>query len=78
MPHRFRAHAWLVLAMLVSLVPFVQGLSATRIFYIRDLALYFWPRHLSLLDAWARGIPRAQASSRICTGQPIRWRCWIS
>lgn len=41
--------------MLVSLVPFVQGVSATRIFYIRDLALYFWPRHLSLLDSWARG-----------------------
>jgi hypothetical protein len=55
MPHRFRAHAWLALAMLVSLVPFVQGLSATRVFYIRDLALYFWPRHLSLLEAWARG-----------------------
>ena len=54
-PRRFRAHAWLALAILVSLVPFVQGVSATRIFHLRDLALYFWPRHLTLLDAWTRG-----------------------
>ena len=34
--------------LLATVVPFLDGFSSTRIFYIRDLSLYFWGRHLWL------------------------------
>jgi hypothetical protein len=37
---------WPALAVLVACVPFVHGFSLTKIFYIRDLNTFFWPRHL--------------------------------
>jgi membrane protein YfhO len=37
---------WPALAVLVACVPFAGGFSATNIFYIRDLTMFFWPRHL--------------------------------
>jgi hypothetical protein len=42
-------------AALISFIPFMTGLSGTRIFYIRDLSMYFWPRFLWLRRAWASG-----------------------
>lgn len=50
-----RARAWLLCAVIVSLVPFAEGFSLTNVFHIRDLGIYFWPRHLSLHDAWQAG-----------------------
>src|SRR5436190_19594192 len=47
--------AWPVLAMLASLVPFAGGLSTTNVFFVRDLGLYFWPRHLCLWQSWRDG-----------------------
>ena len=37
---------WACLGACLALVPFVWGLSTTRIFYIRDLSLFFWGRYL--------------------------------
>jgi len=43
------------LAALASLVPFAGGLSSTNVFFVRDLGLYFWPRHLCLWHSWRDG-----------------------
>ena len=40
--------AWLALATLAALVPFIGAFSTTKVFFVRDLGLYFWPRHLWL------------------------------
>ncbi len=32
----------------VATIPFAQGFSSSRVFYIRDLSLYFWGRYLWL------------------------------
>src|SRR5207247_1206545 len=40
---------WPALAVLVACVPFAGGFSVTNIFYIRDLTMFFWPRHLWIL-----------------------------
>ena len=37
---------WPALAVLAACVPFAGGVSLTNIFYIRDLTMFFWPRHL--------------------------------
>src|ERR1044072_4231304 len=42
-------------AALISFIPLVTGMSGTRIFYIRDLSMYFWPRFLWLRRAWTSG-----------------------
>jgi hypothetical protein len=34
--------------MVAALIPFLAGFSSTHVFYIRDLSLYFWGRHLWL------------------------------
>lgn len=39
----------------VALIPFLQGLSASRLFYIRDLSSYFWSRYLWLRHGWYAG-----------------------
>jgi hypothetical protein len=45
---RLRSARWLwsALAVLAACVPFAGGFSLTNIFYIRDLTMFFWPRHL--------------------------------
>lgn len=46
---RFRTEAlWLLLAAALAFVPFAQGFTGNRIFYIRDLSLFFWSRFLWL------------------------------
>jgi hypothetical protein len=40
--------AWAASAALIATIPFAQGLTGSRIFYIRDLSLYFWGRYLWL------------------------------
>jgi hypothetical protein len=57
---------WPALAVLVACVPFVRGFSLTKIFYVRDLNTFFWPRHLwihrSLLaGSWPLWDPYAAA-----------------
>lgn len=37
---------WPALAIVAACIPFVHGASLTNIFYIRDLSMFFWPRHL--------------------------------
>src|SRR6266576_1105280 len=37
---------WPALPIFVACVPFAGGFSVTNIFYIRDLTMFFWPRHL--------------------------------
>jgi hypothetical protein len=32
--------------MLAASLPFASGFSLTKVFYIRDLTMFFWPRHL--------------------------------
>lgn len=46
---------WAVVAMATALAPLTPGLSGSRIFYIRDLSLYFWGRYLWLRHAWQQG-----------------------
>jgi len=45
---RLRSARWLwpSLAVLVACVPFAGGVSVNNIYYIRDLTMIFWPRHL--------------------------------
>src|SRR5262245_13443027 len=45
-----RPWIWPLVAVLAACAPFFHGLSLTKIFYVRDLATFFWPRHL-----WIRG-----------------------
>jgi hypothetical protein len=51
-----RPWVWPALAILVACVPFVQGLSLTKIFYVRDLTMFFWPRHLWIRSSLLAGI----------------------
>jgi hypothetical protein len=37
---------WPALTVVVACIPFVRGFSLTKIFYVRDLNTFFWPRHL--------------------------------
>jgi hypothetical protein len=37
------------------MIPFLRGLSGERVFYIRDLSMYFWGRYLWLRRAWFSG-----------------------
>ncbi len=39
---------WCVLATATATIPFAQGFSASRVFYVRDLSLFFWGRFLWL------------------------------
>ena len=41
--------------MLAASVPFVRGFSLTGVFYVRDLTMCFWPRHLWIRDALLSG-----------------------
>lgn len=41
--------------MAVALVPLSPGLTGSRIFYIRDLSMYFWGRYLWLRHEWQSG-----------------------
>ncbi len=37
---------WPTLAALLALIPFAGGFSTRNVFFVRDLGMYFWPRHL--------------------------------
>jgi hypothetical protein len=52
---RRRDWIWPSAAAVLAFVPLAGALSNTRIFYVRDLALYFWPRHRWLHQTWAAG-----------------------
>jgi hypothetical protein len=43
------------LAAIVALIPVAGVFSTTSIFFVRDLGLYFWPRHLWLRQSINRG-----------------------
>lgn len=40
--------AWVCIAVLAAIVPFAQGFTGARVFYIRDLSMFFWGRHIWL------------------------------
>jgi hypothetical protein len=50
-----RRWMWPLFALGVSVIPFAQGLTGSRLFYIRDLSSYFWGRYLWLRHAWIAG-----------------------
>jgi hypothetical protein len=52
---RLPAWAWRSCVTLAALVPFLPGLTGSRVFYVRDLSLYFWGRYLWLRRAWLSG-----------------------
>lgn len=52
---RLRPSLWPALAVLAACIPFAGALSTTRIFHLRDLAMFFWPLHLWLRDALLAG-----------------------
>ena len=39
-------YLWPIAASLLALTPFLRGFSTSDVFYVRDLGMYFWPRHL--------------------------------
>jgi prepilin-type N-terminal cleavage/methylation domain-containing protein len=39
----------------MALLPVAGVFTTSRLFYVRDLAWYFWPRHLWLRQSWAAG-----------------------
>ncbi len=61
---------WPALAFLAACVPFFHGVSLTNIFYVRDLTMFFWPRHLwirsrLLAGGWPMWDPYAAAGQAI-------------
>ena len=52
---RLPAWMWAVVATAVAALPLAPGFTGSRIFYIRDLSLYFWGRYLWLRRAWLSG-----------------------
>ena len=42
-------------AMVAAAVPFLRGVSTSRVFFVRDLSLFFWGQHLYLRHAWLSG-----------------------
>src|SRR5271169_6530206 len=42
------AWAWASLAVCAATIPFLPGLTGSRVFYIRDLSMSFWGRYLWL------------------------------
>ena len=46
---------WPVLAAAAALAPVLGAFSTTHVFYVRDLTMYFWPRHLWFLDTVRNG-----------------------
>jgi hypothetical protein len=54
-PSHVRTILWPVIAVLVSMVPLAGAFSTTNVFYVRDLGMYFWPRHLWLRQSWHAG-----------------------
>src|SRR5439155_18291831 len=55
-PHRdVPQWVWPALAVLAACVPFAGGFSLTRIFYLRDLTMFFWPRHLWIRSSLVAG-----------------------
>jgi hypothetical protein len=52
---RLPTWAWAASAALAGLLPFLPGLTGSRVFYIRDLSMYFWGRYLWLRHAWLSG-----------------------
>ena len=46
---------WLLLVSGLAVLPWLRGLSELRVFYIRDLSLFFWGRYLWLRRAWLSG-----------------------
>ena len=78
--HRLSAARWLwpALAVLGACVPFAGGVSLTNIFYIRDLAMFFWPRHLwihrSLIGgSWPLWDPYAAAGQAAFSDALNQW-----
>jgi hypothetical protein len=70
--HRLRSARWLwpSLGVLVACVPFFGGLSLANVFYVRDLTMIFWPRHLwihrSLMaGSWPLWDPYAAAGQAV-------------
>ncbi len=50
------AWAWPLLPALVACVPFFRGLSLSNVFHVRDLSMFFWPRHLWIRESLLRGV----------------------
>lgn len=46
---------WAVLAALAATTPFLPGLTGSRVFYVRDLSMFFWGRYLWLRHALLSG-----------------------
>jgi hypothetical protein len=46
---------WPGLAAIIALVPVAGAFSTTSIFFVRDLGVYFWPRHLWLRQSVGSG-----------------------
>jgi hypothetical protein len=42
------AWAWASLAVCAATIPFLPGLAGSRVFYVRDLTIFFWGRYLWL------------------------------
>ena len=45
---RRAAWAWASLAVCAATIPFLPGLTGSRVFYLRDLSMFFWGRYLWL------------------------------
>ena len=50
-----RPWIWPLVTMVAALLPVLGVFSASRIFHVRDLALFFWPRYLWLRNTLAAG-----------------------
>ena len=46
---------WLLIVSGLAVLPWLRGYSELRVFYIRDLSLFFWGRYLWLRRAWLAG-----------------------
>ena len=54
-PASARARGWLLLVLAAAVTPVLGVFTTTRIFFVRDLGLFFWSRHLWLRHTIASG-----------------------
>lgn len=52
---RWRSFGWASFAVCAAMLPVLPGLTGSRVFYVRDLSLFFWGRYLWLRRAWLSG-----------------------
>jgi hypothetical protein len=50
-----RRWKWPAIAAIIACLPFARGISLSNIFFVRDLTMFFWPRHVWIRETLRSG-----------------------